>query len=224
MLKLEVQLKLTCSYFEDFKIFLSELKDQDLVSSDTEDSKKQAEEPTLSDSKEVDSVTFAWTPLSQIKSSPFYRSSESKITWCAATARFNAYNFWLKNFPRWDAYTVWTKPWDWALDTIPASKKSNKPSNKWPNISFNEFTSINSNDKANFADIYTDSRSTYWHRVVGFKASDGQWYVLDPYNNINGLNDKPKKLQDYMTKKWIKKVHFYESKWYEYKEYKARVD
>lgn len=216
---LELKLSLTYSYFIDFKQFLSDLKE-----AGESESAMDSETSNNIESTESLSANFMWTPIFQIKSSPFYRSSTSKVTWCAATARFNAYNFWFDDFPRGDAYKVWTSPWDWALDTIPLSKKNDKPSNKWPNIFFDEFININSNDKANFADIYTDSRTTYWHRVVGFKASDGQWYVLDPYNNVNGLNDKPKKLQDYMAKKWIKKVHFYQSKWYEYKSYSYEKD
>ena len=211
ILKLEIKLRFKCSYFADFKEFLKNLKESENSTEKSAEGNKHTEQL---EQEEIANNTFLTTPISQIKSHPYYKSSKSGVTRCSATAQFNWDSFGLK-LPKWDAYKAGKNPWAGCLATIPSNKKTEIPKNSWKNLSLSDFTG-QTNENINFADIYTNSKSWYWHRVVWFKDSDGQWYVLDPYTNVNWLDDKPKKLEDYMWKRKIKKIHFYQSDWYKF--------
>ena len=62
-----------------------------------------------------------------------------------------------------------------------------------------------SDPKANFADVFTGSKSQYGHRCVAFKR-DEQWYVLDPY--VNKTTD-PVPLAQYPRAGQIRKAALY---------------
>ncbi|MBN2096181.1 hypothetical protein JW752_02155 [Candidatus Peregrinibacteria bacterium] len=47
-------------------------------------------------------------------------------------------------------------------------------------------------------DIITYGGTKYDHRAAGFKGTDGQWYVLDPYRS--GRNTNPISFEDYIKK------------------------
>jgi len=210
---LELKLQIKCSYFADFKEFLKDLKESESSTKQKEDATDSKQKESKEQGMRIDNKFFN-TSISKMKSHPYYKNSASWVTWCSATARFNSESFWL-NLPRWDAYNAWKEPWKACLKTIPSNKFDKKPQNSWSNLSLSDFND-QKDEKINFADIYTNSQSGYWHRVVWFKDNLGQWYVLDPYTNVNWLNDKPKKLEDYMWKRQIKKVHFYYSDWYNF--------
>ena len=232
---LEFKLSLSCPFFEDFKEFLKELKawkntswkEIDIDTYINWESKWESkwnswEWTTWNTDKKTDwkvekntgeKREFCWTPVTQIQSLPFERSGARWITWCSKTARWNGENFWLK-LPRGNAYDAGKKSWKDCLWTIPSNKQEERSQNKREWISAENF---NSNWKWNFADIYTNSKSNYWHRASAFK--DGKWqrYVLDPYTRVNWLLDNtPKKLEDYLKVRKIVKSHFYESKWYKW--------
>jgi len=204
---LELKLSITCSYFKDFKSFLEELKKWEYESESIQ---------SWNESLDFTDHEFCWLWLWEIQSYPYYKNSETQTTWCSRTAWMNWQNFWL-NLPRWDAYDAWTKPWEDSLDSIPKTKKDKKPSKNWEALNISQFNSVSSD--INFADIYTESQSNYWHRAVAFKDNTWQRYVLDPYTRVKGvLNNTPKKLEDYMSCKKIVKAHFYKSNWYSNKE------
>lgn len=47
-------------------------------------------------------------------------------------------------------------------------------------------------------DVVTHGSSKYGHRSVGFKATDGKWYVIDPYKKYNGqISTKPIPFEEY---------------------------
>ncbi len=61
--------------------------------------------------------------------------------------------------------------------------------------------------EANFADVFTGSKSKYGHRCLAFKK-DGNWMILDPYTRINGqLTNNPIPLDRYPRE--IRKVAGY---------------
>ncbi|MCK9467041.1 MAG: hypothetical protein M0P94_01820 [Candidatus Absconditabacterales bacterium] len=210
---LELKLQIKCSYFADFKEFLKDLKESESSTKQKEDATDSKQKESKEQGMRIDNKFFN-TSISKMKSHPYYKNSASGVTWCSATARFNSESFGL-NLPRGDAYNAGKEPGKACLKTIPSNKFDKKPQNSWSNLSLSDFND-QKDEKINFADIYTNSQSGYGHRVVGFKDNLGQWYVLDPYTNVNGLNDKPKKLEDYMGKRQIKKVHFYYSDGYNF--------
>ena len=128
-------------------------------------------------------------PFNRIFSSWFKRSS-SGTTLCSRTAREDAMSlFWL-TFPRWDAIEVQKSYWNrWS--------KMIEPS--WDN---------------NVADIFTWSKSIYWHRLLGFKRWN-EWYVLDPYTTW--WSNVPMRLAEYeinvckRMSRPIKKIVLYKS-------------
>ena len=205
---LEVKLSITCPYFSDFKDFLEDLKrwsDTSITATPTTNSE------TTTETTETLNHTFFGTNINNIKSEPFQKNSKTWVTRCSKTARFNWKNFWI-NLPSWDAYKAWKNPWKDSISTIPSDKKNETPnkSRKW--IHTSSFKSIN---KGNYADIYTNSKSGYWHRAAAFRDDNWQRYILDPYTRVNGiLDNSPKKLEDYLKTRKIVKAHIYESKWY----------
>lgn len=218
---LELRLSITCPYFADFKFFLEELKRWTTISttgSSTIEISNTSTTHTYSSTRETTSEstetwnhTFCGTSVNNIKSEPFQKNSETWVTWCSKTARFNWYNFGL-NLPSWNAYDAWRLPWKDSIQTIPSNKINERPQRfrKW--IQSSTFKWIS---KWNYADIYVESKSSYGHRAAAFKDDSWQRYVLDPYSRVNWkLDNSPKKLEDYMRFRRIVKAHIYKSKWY----------
>lgn len=209
LLELKLSIPLFCPYFADFKDFLQELKRWTDTSTDS--ATDTISLGSSSESAETFTNKFCWTNINGIKSEPFERSSSTWVTWCSKTARNNWKNFWII-LPAWNAYDAWKLPWKDCIATIPSNRQNEKPSNKWKWLDTEIFIS---EWKWNYADIYTDSKSTYWHRAAAFKDDSWQWYVLDPYTRVNWrLDNSPKKLEDYLKFRKIVKAHMYESKWY----------
>ena len=203
---LELKLSVTCPYFKDFKAFLIDLKKWENDKANWWTAWK------YENWKDDINGEFCGLSTWMISSYPYYKNSKTWVTWCSATAQMNGQNFWI-DLPMGDAYNAWVKPWKWCLYTLPKDKENQRPSKSWPGLKDWEF-STSSND-SNFADIYVESKSNYWHRAIAFRDSTGQRYVLDPYTRVNGrLDNSPKRLQDYMQSKKIVKAHFYKSKWY----------
>lgn len=202
---LELKLSITCPYFADFKDFLAELKRW------TDTSTNNTSIDTTLESSEAWSRTFCGINVNMIRSEPFEKNSQTWVTWCSKTARNNWKNFWII-LPSWNAYDAWKLPWGDCIKSIPEDKKDKQPQKSWKWIDISRFTSLS---KWNYADIYTDSKSSYWHRAAAFKDDSWQWYVLDPYTRVNWrLDSYPKKLEDYLSVRKIIKAHIYESKSY----------
>ena len=199
---LELRLSVTCPYFKDFKTFLEELNKWENMPQTWE---------TWNESAEFQGKTFCGFSINNIKSNPYYKNSQTWVTWCSKTARENWKKFWIV-LPSWNAYDAWKEPGDDCIVTIPSNKIHDKPTKRWWWIPEWEFLS---DSKWNFADIYVESQSDYGHRASAFKDDSGQRYVLDPYTRVNwNMDTAPKKLEDYIKVKEILKAHFYESKWY----------
>lgn len=202
---LELKLSITCPYFKDFKQFLNELKKWEYVQQPWDNLESWRE------NIEFQWKTFCWFSLNNISSSPYYRNSQTWVTWCSRTARENGKRFGLV-LPSWNAYDAWEKPWQDCKWTLPPDKVNDRPKKNWNAISNSDFISW---AKGNYADLYVESGSDYWHRVAAFKDDSWQWYVLDPYTRVKWrLDTTPKKLEDYVKCRKILKAHFYESKWY----------
>jgi hypothetical protein len=202
---LELRLSMTCPYFSEFKDFLVELKKWN----DTNEDENSDNLDTIWSDNE-----FLWTKVSEIESQPFYKNPGTWVTRCAATANFNAKDFWL-DLPWWNAYDAWKEIWKGLQKTLPSWRKKDRPNDSRGKISASAFPS--QQDKINFADLYTGSSSNYWHRVVWFKDNLWERYVLDPYTRVNGiLGNKPHKLIDYTKSRKIVKAHFYNSPWYKF--------
>lgn len=60
-------------------------------------------------------------------------------------------------------------------------------------------------DNANFADVFTGSKSSYGHRCLAFKRG-GEWMILDPYTTHT---NNPVPLSGYPRKNEIRKVAGY---------------
>lgn len=195
---ISLKAKILCPYFDDFKIFLDELKLWN-------NTNKPNETPEIID----DTHEFFWTKISEIESQPYYKNpEEGGTTRCSATAQFNGLDFGL-TLPTGNAYDAWSKvPTISAYtDTIPSWNQAEKPSANWPAIAIDNFIPT---DDSNFADIYTSSQSGYGHRAIAFKDSLWEWYVLDPYTRVNWILDgSPKKLDDYMNQRKVVKSNFY---------------
>ncbi len=201
---LELKASLTCPYFADFKLFLEELKKWENTNENT-------------NSSTIDTIwdehLFLWIKVSDIKSQPYYKPVADWSTRCAKTARFNWLDFGLalQSGNAYDAGTLVPTVAQSYVETIPDWKENERPNTNWSARTIYEFKNME-NDNINFADIYTDSKSTYGHRAVAFKDVTWQWYVLDPYTRVNGiLDNSPKKLEDYMSQRKIVKSHFYTS-------------
>ena len=144
----------------------------------------------------------------KIQSSPFRKNPKTGVTLCAATAKFNAQQFWL-TFPSgnaWDASTA--KPTEKEYQTsLPASKIGEKPNRNWTPLSISDFDAMKG---VNVADIFPDSKSGYGHRAVAFRDKNGEWMVLDPYIKVPWMTSTaPKKLEEYMKSTKVFKSHFY---------------
>lgn len=207
---LELRLSITCPYFKDFQEFLDELNQWEYVPQPWDDWNNWNE--GWNENVEIrQSNTFCGATIDNILSSPYYRNSQTWVTWCSKTARENWKRFGIV-LPSWNAYDAWERPWQDCLWTLPADKVNDKPKKRWKAIEPSDFIAWS---KWNYADIYVESKSDYGHRAAAFKDDSWQWYVLDPYTRVNWrLDTKPKKLEDYVKVKKIVKAHFYESKGY----------
>lgn len=144
----------------------------------------------------------------KIQSSPFRKNPKTGVTLCAATAKFNAQQFWL-TFPSgnaWDAST--TKPTEKEYQSsLPASKIEERPKRNWYPLSISDFDAMKG---VNVADIFPDSKSGYGHRAVAFRDKNGERMVLDPYIKVAWIaSTEPKKLEEYMKSTKVFKSHFY---------------
>lgn len=208
---LDVKLSITCSYFSDFKDFLEELKRWN----DTSEEMSSTGVELSNESSESASHTFCGIDIKDIKSEPFQKSSEMGVTRCSKTALYNWKNFNV-DLPSGNAYDAGKNPWKGCLTTIPRDKQNEKPQNKREWISIDTFKS---EWKWNYADVYTNSKSSYGHRASAFKDDKWERYVLDPYTRVNWkLDNSPKKLSDYLSVRKIVKAHMYESSWYKWLE------
>ena len=202
---LELKTSITCPYFADFKIFLDELQEKE--------DKSENKDNLDVDSNILKWNTSWWVDVSEIKSLPFYKNTGTGVTWCSATARLNWSNFGLQ-LPRGNAFDAWAKTLDTTIRTIPEEKKNERPRSFWQ---WQSIDSFNIGEDVNFADIYLSSSSKYGHRAVAFRDLSWDWYVLDPYTKVNWiLDDRPKKMSDYMKVRKVVKANFYKSKRYEF--------
>lgn len=208
---LEIKLSITCPYFADFKDFLTEIKLWPDTSEPSKTDSNKGSHKSKTETVETWKSSFRGTDVKNIKSEPFQKNRKTWVTRCSKTARDNWLNFWL-NLPNWNAYDAWKEPWKDSIQTIPANKKDKKPQKSWEWINFTTFTWIK---EWNYADIFTDSKSNYWHRAAAFKDDNWKRYVLDPYTRVNWkLDDTPKELDEYLKWKKIVKAHIYKSTWY----------
>lgn len=211
---LELKLSITCPYFKDFKEFLEDLNKWEYVpqpGDDWNNWNNWIEWWNENTETNRQGNTFCGTIINNISSSPYYRNSKTWVTRYSKTARENWKRFWIV-LPSWNAYDAWKNPWQDCVWTLPQNKVDERPSKRWKAIEPSDFIAWS---KWNYADIYVESKSDYWHRASAFKDDSGQRYVLDPYTRVNGrLDTTPKKLEDYVKVKKIVKAHFYESKWY----------
>ena len=186
--------------------------------SDTDSSASQvanSEETEKSDTRAISSSEKKenlWNiegfDATKFQSSPFRKNPKTGVTLCAATAKFNAQQFWL-TFPSgnaWDASTA--KPTEKEYQTsLPASKIGEKPNRNWTPLSISDFDAMKG---VNVADIFPDSKSGYGHRAVAFRDKNGEWMVLDPYIKVPWTTStEPKRLEDYMKSRKVFKSHFY---------------
>ena len=208
LLEIKLSIPFVCPYFDDFKDFLEELKRWPDTS---ENGTGTQSFEWASESSETSTHQFCWSNLSNIKSEPFEKNSKTWVTWCSKTARNNWKNFGII-LPAWDAYVAGATPWKDSIQTIPSDKVNDQPeiTRNWI-----EASTLKSLTRWNYADIYTDSKSSYGHRAAAFKDDSWEWYVLDPYTRVNWrLDSYPKKLEDYLKVRKIVKAHIYESNWY----------
>lgn len=105
--------------------------------------------------------SFEWD---KFEGYPFERSSDTGTTMCSRTARFNA-----------NLFGVY----------VPQGESANKSRELYRYTDKQEFTGLDSIPKdQNVADIFVESHSAHGHRALAIRAKhDGQWYILDPYNN-----------------------------------------
>lgn len=115
-------------------------------------------------------ATVPGVPMGGIVSGPAERSP-SGCTLCSKTARENAERIFGVRLPRGDAIDVQNA---YGATGV---RKSPDPARVPTEVS----SGLPPSDpNANFADVFTGSKSEYGHRAVAFKR-DGGWYVLDPY-------------------------------------------
>ncbi|MDQ1343893.1 MAG: hypothetical protein QG650_613 [Patescibacteria group bacterium] len=137
----------------------------------------------------------AGVPMGGISSGPAERS-QTGSTLCSKTARENAERIFGVSLRRGDAIDVQNSYGPTGL------RQSSDPSRSPTEISAGLPPS---DPKANFADVFTGSKSEYGHRCVAFKKNDA-WYVLDPY--VNKTTD-PVPLAQYPRAGQIRKAALY---------------
>lgn len=172
------------------------------------------EAQTNDSSTTIESTPTFWNiPIWKIISYPTIKNEETWNYCCSKTARLNGLHFWI-SLPKWSAYTAWILPTSWIIESIPKEKSWDIPNKNRTAIKEWDFDWIDKS--ANFADIYAESSTPYWHRAVAIRDTTWKRYVLDPYIKIKWKKSlMPIKLKDYITK-WRKilKAHFYHSNWY----------
>lgn len=137
----------------------------------------------------------AGVPMGGISSGPAERSGTG-TTLCSKTARENAERIFGVRLGSGDAIDVQTRygPVGMRNSPDPARSPTEISSGLPPN-----------DPKANFADVFTGSKSNYGHRCVAFKKGES-WYVLDPY--VNKTTD-PVPLAQYPRAGMIRKAALY---------------
>lgn len=137
----------------------------------------------------------AGVPMGGISSGPAERSP-SGSTLCSKTARENAERIFGVRLRRGDAIDVQNS---YGAEGL---RHSSDPSRSPTEIA----SGLPPSDpNANFADVFTGSKSEYGHRCVAFKKNDA-WYVLDPY--VNKTTD-PVPLAQYPRANQIRKAALY---------------
>lgn len=186
----------------------SEKESSTLEAANSEETTKSATKVIPSSEKKENLWNIEGFDATKIQSSPFRRNPKTGVTLCAATAKFNAQQFWL-TFPSgnaWDAST--TKPTEKEYQSsLPASKIEERPKRNWSPLSISDFDAMKG---VNVADIFPDSKSGYGHRAVAFRDKNGERMVLDPYIKVAWIaSTEPKKLEEYMKFTKVFKSHFY---------------
>ena len=186
----------------------SEKESSTLEAANSEETTKSATRAISSSEKKENLWNIEGFDATKIQSSPFRRNPKTGVTLCAATAKFNAQQFWL-TFPSgnaWDAST--TKPTEKEYQSsLPASKIEERPKRNWSPLSISDFDAMKG---VNVADIFPDSKSGYGHRAVAFRDKNGERMVLDPYIKVAWIaSTEPKKLEEYMKSTKVFKSHFY---------------
>ena len=186
----------------------SEKESSTLEAANSEETTKSATRAISSSEKKENLWNIEGFDATKIQSSPFRKNPKTGVTLCAATAKFNAQQFWL-TFPSgnaWDAST--TKPTEKEYQSsLPASKIEERPKRNWSPLSISDFDAMKG---VNVADIFPDSKSGYGHRAVAFRDKNGERMVLDPYIKVAWIaSTEPKKLEEYMKSTKVFKSHFY---------------
>ena len=186
----------------------SEKESSTLEAANSEETEKSDTRAISSSEKKENLWNIEGFDATKIQSSPFRRNPKTGVTLCAATAKFNAQQFWL-TFPSgnaWDAST--TKPTEKEYQSsLPASKREERPKRHWSPLSISDFDAMKG---VNVADIFPDSKSGYGHRAVAFRDKNGERMVLDPYIKVAWIaSTEPKKLEEYMKSTKVFKSHFY---------------
>lgn len=186
----------------------SEKESSTLEAANSEETTKSATKVIPFSEKKENLWNIEGFDATKIQSSPFRRNPKTGVTLCAATAKFNAQQFWL-TFPSgnaWDAST--TKPTEKEYQSsLPASKIEERPKRNWSPLSISDFDAMKG---VNVADIFPDSKSGYGHRAVAFRDKNGERMVLDPYIKVAWIaSTEPKKLEEYMKSTKVFKSHFY---------------
>lgn len=186
----------------------SEKESSTLEAANSEETEKSDTRAISSSEKKENLWNIEGFDATKIQSSPFRRNPKTGVTLCAATAKFNAQQFWL-TFPSgnaWDAST--TKPTEKEYQSsLPASKIEERPKRNWSPLSISDFDAMKG---VNVADIFPDSKSGYGHRAVAFRDKNGERMVLDPYIKVAWIaSTEPKKLEEYMKSTKVFKSHFY---------------
>ncbi len=134
-------------------------------------------------------------PKDGIVSGPI-EHSPSGSTMCSKTARENGERLFGMRLPRGNAIDVQNGYGPEGLrHSDDPTKSPIEISNGLPP----------SDPKANFADVFTGSKSEYGHRAVAFKDGDA-WLVLDPYVT---KTSHPVSLADYEKLRPIRKAALY---------------
>jgi len=186
----------------------SEKESSTLEAANSEETEKSDTRVISSSEKKENLWNIEGFDATKIQSSPFRKNPKTGVTLCAATAKFNAQQFWL-TFPSgnaWDAST--TKPTEKEYQSsLPASKIEERPKRNWSPLSISDFDAMKG---VNVADIFPDSKSGYGHRAVAFRDKNGERMVLDPYIKVAWIaSTEPKKLEEYMKSTKVFKSHFY---------------
>jgi outer membrane murein-binding lipoprotein Lpp len=157
-------------------------------------------------------------PVKNIKSHPFDRNPETWTTLCSQTARLNVEQFlWMKK----DALLGT----DFGGNALDVQERCGSKIVVWSKIGDGKVVDIQSSFtqdiKWNYFDIFTASKSKFWHRLVWFRSEpSNQIYVMDPYNikKDDHSSREPIKIEEYIKtvceakSRPILKIVWYETK------------